>query len=190
MTSRRSAFTLIELLIVVAIIGILAAIAVPNFLNAQTRAKVVRVVADMKSATDALEMYRLDNGRYIRTFPGASELFQLTTPMAYLASVPKDYFIGNERGSSLNSDSTSDSWDYTGSDLAWGHNKPPHAYILSSIGPAKSGHGPHGNWFSTNWRQWRAKPFRDALYNSSNGILSRGSIIHYGGDISPLNRPD
>lgn len=185
MTSRRSAFTLIELLIVVAIIGILAAIAVPNFLNAQTRAKVVRCVADMKAATDALEMYRLDNGRYIRTYAGASELFQLTTPMAYLASVPNDYFLGSETGSNLNSDSTSNSWDYTGSDLAWG-NKPPYAYILSSIGPAKSGHGPHGQWFNGNPSIWRPQIFRDALYNSSNGILSKGSIIHYGGDVSPL----
>jgi succinate dehydrogenase (ubiquinone) flavoprotein subunit len=48
-------FTLIELLIVVAIIAILAAIAVPNFLEAQTRAKVTRVIAEMRGHALALE---------------------------------------------------------------------------------------------------------------------------------------
>ena len=57
----RSGFTLIELLIVVAIIGILAAIAVPNFLNAQVRAKLARVYSDLKALSTAIEMYKLDN---------------------------------------------------------------------------------------------------------------------------------
>jgi prepilin-type N-terminal cleavage/methylation domain-containing protein len=59
-----AAFTLIELLIVVAIIAILAAIAVPNFLEAQTRAKVSRCKSDMRSMATALEAYRVDWNSY------------------------------------------------------------------------------------------------------------------------------
>src|SRR5688572_6112143 len=58
------AFTLIELLIVVAIIAILAAIAVPNFLEAQVRAKVSRVKADIRSMATAIESYAVDNNKY------------------------------------------------------------------------------------------------------------------------------
>ena len=64
MGKQIKAFTLIELLIVVAIIGILAAIAVPNFLNAQIRAKIARVEADLKAMATAIEMYRMDNNAY------------------------------------------------------------------------------------------------------------------------------
>src|SRR5690349_15764472 len=63
-TMRIRAFTLIELLIVVAIIAILAAIAVPNFLEAQTRSKVSRTKADMRSVTTAIESYAVDNNKY------------------------------------------------------------------------------------------------------------------------------
>ncbi len=57
----KKAFTLIELLIVVAIIGILAAIAVPNFLNAQVRARVARAEADIRTMENAVMMYMIDN---------------------------------------------------------------------------------------------------------------------------------
>lgn len=61
---RLRAFTLIELLIVIAIILILIAIALPNFLEAQQRAKVARASADMRSISIALESYSLDWRKY------------------------------------------------------------------------------------------------------------------------------
>ena len=61
---RLHGFTLIELLIVVAIIGILAAIAVPNFLNAQVRAKVAKAESEMRSLQNALESFYIDNNSY------------------------------------------------------------------------------------------------------------------------------
>jgi prepilin-type N-terminal cleavage/methylation domain-containing protein len=94
----RHAFTLIELLIVVAIIAILAAIAVPNFLEAQTRAKVSRTLADMRSMATALEAYVVDNNNYpIAEAWAFSEEGQirLTTPLAYITSLPVDVFRPN-----------------------------------------------------------------------------------------------
>src|SRR5688572_413076 len=65
MNERKYGFTLIELLIVVVIIAILAAIAAPNFLQAQTRTKVSRVMADMKSVVTAVRSYEVDNNQAI-----------------------------------------------------------------------------------------------------------------------------
>jgi prepilin-type N-terminal cleavage/methylation domain-containing protein len=122
-------FTLIELLIVVSIIAILAAIAVPNFLEAQTRAKVSTAKADMRSLAIAVETYCLDNNSYpegtdnpqnypqrisdvlgalapgyytFRTRAGersvGSAFAGVTTPIAYIATVPADPFAKQAAG--------------------------------------------------------------------------------------------
>ena len=85
----RFGFTLIELLIVVAIIGILAAIAVPNFLNAQTRAKVARVKADIRSLRTAMETYYVDHNVYPpdHSYYEPMTWRQLTTPVAYMNDI-------------------------------------------------------------------------------------------------------
>lgn len=96
--SNTHAFTLIELLIVVAIIGILAAIAVPNFLNAQTRAKLARCKSDLKAISMAEEMYFLDHNVY--TYPFF--LHPLTSPISYMSSIPPDVFQPKSVAASAN----------------------------------------------------------------------------------------
>jgi len=91
---KTKAFTLIELLIVVAIIAILAAIAVPNFLEAQVRSKVSRAKSDMRSVATALESYRTDHNDYpwVEQSPGYQIPHNMTTPVTYLTSLPRDSF--------------------------------------------------------------------------------------------------
>ena len=61
---NKKGFTLIELLIVVAIVGILAAIAIPNFLTALTRAKQRRTMVDMRTVATAWESRTVETNRY------------------------------------------------------------------------------------------------------------------------------
>lgn len=60
-TNRTSGFTLVEIMIVVAIIGLLAAIAIPNFVKARTTAQKNACIANLKQVDGAIEQWALEN---------------------------------------------------------------------------------------------------------------------------------
>ncbi len=90
MKRNSKGFTLIELLIVVAIIGIIVAIAIPNLLNAIQRAKQRRTMGDIRSIATAVEAYAVDLNRYP---PAAGVVYPagVAYPAATLAAKASTY---------------------------------------------------------------------------------------------------
>jgi prepilin-type N-terminal cleavage/methylation domain-containing protein len=184
-------FTLIELLIVVAIIAILAAIAVPNFLEAQTRAKVSRVKADMRALATAVEAYATDYNFYPLNgvlivgggiqnpqvngigAPAHKFLYEaVTTPVAYVSSLPQDPFVIFT--------ATSDAWRilfvryfYTNFDWFTRVTEPSSPPVIAQKKTiygtwVLAGAGPDGD---------RLDLAADIHYDPTNGTVSNGDII-------------
>lgn len=70
----RRAFTLIELMVVILILAILAALVVPRVIGRQDQAKVAKAQSDIASLSNLLTTFRLDNGRYPTTEEGLQAL--------------------------------------------------------------------------------------------------------------------
>ncbi len=94
---RNGGFTLIEILVVLIILGLIAAIIVPNITGRVDEAKIDTTKVQMKAIKDALEQYKLDNGTYPTTEQGLKALVEKpTTPPVpprwrkYLDKVPRD----------------------------------------------------------------------------------------------------
>lgn len=76
---RNNGFTLIEVLVVVVILGILAAVVVPRVMDQPDKAKVTKARADINSLVTALNIYRLDNNQYPSTNQGLQALVSRPT---------------------------------------------------------------------------------------------------------------
>lgn len=134
----RSETSVMQLMpiVVAAPVGIMAAIAVPNFLEAQSRSKISRVKADMRTMTTALESYQIDNNAYpawsadpsqnafgpaaransallhqptFMTRSPSSSLMTLTTPISYVTSYFADPFT-EPQGSSFSYYAANSGW--------------------------------------------------------------------------------
>lgn len=188
---QNSAFTLIELLIVVAIIAILAAIAVPNFLEAQTRAKTSRVKNDLRVLATCLESYSVDNNSYPPhlIYPGGTEeevpypdrYAYLTSPIAYMSGLGGciDPFL---RAPETGTGGSGVYYSYTNI-RSFKFRTPPHplnpvadthSWLLRSRGPDSVNESNSvRNAFLLDPMDPAGAPF---VYDPTNGTVSRGDI--------------
>ncbi|MEI7729920.1 MAG: type II secretion system protein [Verrucomicrobiota bacterium] len=87
-TSRQSAFTLVEIMIVVAIIGLLAAIAIPNFVKARTTAQKNACINNLRQIDGAKEQWALENKKTTADTPVTSDLIGATSYIKQSPSCP------------------------------------------------------------------------------------------------------
>ena len=94
--AKQRGFTLIEIMVVVVILGILAAFVVPNLMDQPIKAKITKANSDIGSIEAALDLYRLDNHRYPSTDEGLEALIDKPADApawkegGYLKKLPND----------------------------------------------------------------------------------------------------
>lgn len=180
---RWGGFTLIELLIVIAIILILISIALPNFLEAQMRAKVAKCKGEIRSLSIAMESYYLD----YKTYPAESEdnalqrlrfergLFWLTTPVKYMSSIPRDTFAPQ------NTDKGSVFYEMGGIEEGGGTKcmQCLETWVIFTQGPD----GEERDILSAA-PHYGTYPDDGSVdsYSPTNGSVSKGDIFQFGGD--------
>jgi prepilin-type N-terminal cleavage/methylation domain-containing protein len=188
------AFTLIELLIVVAIVAILTAIAVPNFLEATVRCRVARTHNDLRAMATALESYRVDNTQYPRATLLMSlprRLVPLTTPVAYMAGLPHDPCFRRDSGSPFVVDPE---YCYSSGNIYFGassqFDRPEYLGTIYSL----AGRGPDNDIVVGGYCMAHPIALDNrtgvlGTYDPTNGTLSSGDILRLSSGTLGRDRP-
>jgi general secretion pathway protein G len=92
----RKAFTLIEIMIVIVILGLFASLVVPNLIGQSEQAKEKLVCVQMKSLKNALDSFKIQEGNYPTTEEGLKALIQNPNPQKY-KNYPKGGFLGSKK---------------------------------------------------------------------------------------------
>lgn len=206
----RTAFTLLELMVTVAILSILAAIALPNYREAQVRAQVSAAESNARTVLAALEVYATDHNAYPPTRPvfphdplglfADVQLDQLREPVAYLSggnltdpfgdARMQNYFKqNNPRWSSPNPTRSLLYYNYR--DLADSWHMPCLALngaAIVSLGPGRTdslgAYRPFGmDCFGLMYEYSNMVHHPvNTVYDPTNGLLSDGDIGRYAGE--------
>src|SRR5207342_3604841 len=97
LNKKRGGFTLVEIMIVVAIIALLASIAVPGFLRARKRSQATRILNDLRMLDNAADQYAIETNRSTGMNPTFTDLKVYLKKGAVLYNTGKD-ILGNDYG--------------------------------------------------------------------------------------------
>ena len=199
----KRAFTLIELLIVIAIIAVLALIALPNFLEAQTRAKSARVQADFRSIATALEAYFVDynnypigrninhSGGYFKAYSDGLYTFTvLSTPISYITNPTLQDPFRNLEDTAWERTSKFVNIQGAGVHLNTEGASKPRAWTSSGTAPniilpaPLKFNGKNSKLYNTMWILANVGPDRDYSdpQNDKSGNIDPGNVIKTQGD--------
>lgn len=204
---NRTGTTLVELLVVVAVISIIAAIGVVNLLHAQERAKLAVVANDLRLLSNGLAAYHVDHNHfppgprtegveeYRRLFVPVA-LSPLTTPLAYMSSLMSTDPFGGERSLAPGAFQSFDTvirhaYVYVHyPDFSIYKSNPAlnrRGYGLTSFGPdlvdTYGVYRPFPTELSQEAVDIGIHTVADTVFDPTNGVMSRGDISRFGGSL-------